>query len=210
MSEFGGPSLGWAWLFVICSLGISCLGIYAGCSEKILALKIFAGFMATGLIITMIFGIVMVVARNQIRDALQNSDSEAVKPFMEDNEMRKALEHLQSTVGCCGLVSASDWGRRIPDSCDCQSHGSQSILTFISPGRCIPSPQGTTGPSKVYEETCGGYIYMVIDIIFKIAMAFFFGCAVLALLGLMVSLLMICQVKRHDSAGEPNIAMKSY
>lgn len=36
----GGPNLGWAWVFAIGVLGISCLGIYAGFSEKDLALKI--------------------------------------------------------------------------------------------------------------------------------------------------------------------------
>lgn len=36
----GGPNLGWIWVFAIGVLGISCLGIYAGFSEKELALKI--------------------------------------------------------------------------------------------------------------------------------------------------------------------------
>lgn len=40
LSAVGSPSLGWSWVFAIGVLGISCLGIYAGYSEKDLALKI--------------------------------------------------------------------------------------------------------------------------------------------------------------------------
>lgn len=40
LSAVGSPSLGWSWVFAIGVLGISCLGIFAGCSEKDIALKI--------------------------------------------------------------------------------------------------------------------------------------------------------------------------
>ena len=40
VTAFGGPSLAWAWVFAIGVLAISSLGIYAGCSENALALKI--------------------------------------------------------------------------------------------------------------------------------------------------------------------------
>lgn len=89
MSAVGGPNLLWSWVFAIGVLGISILGIFAGCSEKLLALKIvgrkarlagwvrrikswpwfyvqFAGFMVAGMVIMMIFGIVVVVMRNKV------------------------------------------------------------------------------------------------------------------------------------------------
>lgn len=40
LSAIGSPGLGWGWLFAIGVLVVSCLGIYAGISEKDLALKI--------------------------------------------------------------------------------------------------------------------------------------------------------------------------
>lgn len=83
-----GSSLGWSWVFAIGVLCISCLGIYAGFSEKDLALKIvrtdvkarkcwressslifrvqFAGFMGVGMLIMLIFGIIVVVSRNKV------------------------------------------------------------------------------------------------------------------------------------------------
>ncbi|XP_071358303.1 tetraspanin-8-like [Trachinotus anak] len=206
MSALGGPSLGWAWLFAIGVLGISCLGIFAGCSEKVLALKIFAGFMGVGMVIMLIFGIVVVVTRNKIRDALKNTSSEVAKPIMEDEGMREMLEQLQQSTHCCGVVSPRDWGNRIPASCQCSTYGSG---LFGQRDKCISRPEGTTGPSQIYGQPCSDTIFQIMDIAFKISMGFCFGFAITALMGLLVSFFMIHQVKRHDGGGA-SIAMKGY
>ncbi|XP_039999894.1 tetraspanin-17-like [Xiphias gladius] len=209
MTAFGTPSLGWAWVFAIGVLGISCLGIYAGCSEKSLALKIFAGFMGVGLIIMLIFGIIVVVTRNKIRDNFDNASADVAKPFMEDEGLRDLLDGLQQSVHCCGVVSPSDWGNEIPTSCECNPYAGE-MAVLGSTYKCTSKPWGTTGPDQIYEQTCSDVIFAWFNIIFQIAMGFFFGCAVIAVLGLMVSLLMIHQVKKHDSAGGPCIPMKGY
>ncbi|KAM9334442.1 tetraspanin-8-like [Symphorus nematophorus] len=208
VSGVGGPNLGWGWVFALGVLGISCLGIFAGCSEKELALKIFAGFMAVGMLIMLICGIVVVVKRNQIRTAFDEASAEVAKPFVEDEGMRAVLEGLQLTSRCCGVVSASDWGNNIPDSCECTGGREYGAL---GTGRdCTSKPVGATGPDRIYKQTCSDIIFMYFDIFFKIIMAFFFGFAVTALLGLLVSILMIHQVRRSDNAGGPSIAMKGY
>ncbi|KAM6961538.1 tetraspanin-17-like [Tautogolabrus adspersus] len=128
----GGPSLGWLWVFAIGVLCISCLGIYAGCSENSLILKIFAGFMAIGMIIMLIIGIVVVVTRDKIKYSFDSATAEIVKPYMEHEELRNLLDGLQKSAPCCGVIGASDWGDEIPNSCECnpqnggyghQSHG---------------------------------------------------------------------------------------
>ncbi|XP_070847610.1 tetraspanin-8-like [Chaetodon trifascialis] len=209
LSAVGSPSLGWSWVFAIGVLGISCLGIYAGYSEKDLALKIFAGFMGVGMIIMLIFGIIVVVTRNKLRDSFESASSEVAKPFMEDEGLREMLEALQQTAQCCGVVSASDWGDNIPRTCECSGGGYGSFGGFGQSG-CISKPQGAKGPERIYKQTCGEVIFLWFNLIFQVAMGLFFGFAVTALLGLLVSLLMIHQVKRHDSAGGASIAMKGY
>ncbi|AWO98316.1 hypothetical protein SMAX5B_018718 [Scophthalmus maximus] len=209
LSAFGTPGLGWAWVFSLGVLGISCLGIYAGCSENALALKIFAGFMGVGMIIMLIVGIIVVVARNKIRDGFQNTSAEVAKPFMEDEGLRQLLEGLQKAVHCCGVVSSGDWGDTIPQSCEC-TYGGRELAVFGASGRCKARPAGTAGPEQIYEEPCSNVIFSYVDLIFKFAMGFFFGFTVTALLGLLVCLLMIHQVKRHDMAGGASIPMKGY
>ncbi|XP_073336436.1 tetraspanin-8-like [Pagrus major] len=207
LSAVGTPNLAWSWVFAIGVLGISVLGIYAGCSEKVLVLKIFAGFMAIGMVIMMIFGIIIVVTRNKLKSSLEDASSEVAQPFMQDKETRDLLEALQQTFQCCGVVSVSDWGDRIPDSCACSSGRGYSGFGSSS---CKAKPQGISGPDQVYSQSCGDFIMPWADFFFRIAMGIFFGFAVTALMGLLVSILMIHQVKRYDSAGGASIAMKGY
>ncbi|XP_068162702.1 CD63 antigen-like [Antennarius striatus] len=212
LSAVGGPSLAWSWVFAIGVLSISCLGIYAGCSEKELAIKIFAGFMGVGMIIMLIFGIIVVVTRNKLKNSFESASSEVSKTFMEDDELRSLLDGLQQSAQCCGVVSANDWGDHIPESCNCnagQGYGLGEFGGFGSSG-CKNKPSGVSGPDRIYAQTCSDFIFLWFNIFFQIAMGFFFGFAVVALMGLLISLLMIHQIKRHDGGGGASIAMKGY
>ncbi|XP_019126099.1 tetraspanin-8 [Larimichthys crocea] len=204
MSAVGGPSVGWAWAFALGVLGISCLGIFAGHSEKPLALKIFAGFMGVGMIVMMIFGIMSAVGKEQMKTSMQ--DTEMVKALLHTSEMSEALNQLQEAGHCCGITGASDWGNVIPDSCACRSSG--YMYSAYASG-CKAKPQGTTGPNQIYAETCSKYIFDLLDMAFNMALGLFFGFAVVALLGLLISLLMVHQVNRHDDAGA-SFNMKGY
>lgn len=204
MAAVGSPGLGWIWVFAIGILGISSLGIFAACSEKELALKIFAGFMVLGMIIMMIVGIIVVVGRNKVRDNMDQIIAEAVKPFMENKDGRVGLEAIQPIGQCCGVMDAADWGDKIPDSCGCSAGGAYDGVSG-----CKARPQGVEGPVRIYSKGCGEIVFGWIDLIFRIFMAFFFGFAVTALFGLLVSILMIHQVRRHNTGGA-SIAMKSY
>ncbi|XP_026183024.1 tetraspanin-8-like [Mastacembelus armatus] len=202
LSAAGGPSLTWIWVFAIGFLVVSSLGIYAGFSENPLALKVFAGFMGFGMVIMMIIGIVIVVMRNKIKEAFDSSLAQTAKSYIEDKDLRGILEGLQESAGCCGVVNAKDWGDTIPDSCQCQSPS--------SPVGCKPRPEGTRGPERIYQESCGDVIFDIINLLFKVFMAFFFAFAVIALLGLLISLLMLHQVKTRDATGGAFVAMKGY
>ncbi|XP_020515753.1 23 kDa integral membrane protein [Labrus bergylta] len=206
MAAVSSPSFAWLWVFAIGILCISCLGIYAGCSEKSLVLKIFAGFMALGMIIMMIIGIVVVVFRDKIKHKLDSATTEMVEPYMEDKNLTDLLERIQELGKCCGVKGASDWGDTIPKSCECNRQNEGFYFQSV----CKAKPQGTKGPDTIYEKNCSSFVFKWINVVFQLVMAFFFGFAVTALLGLLVSLLMIYQVRRHDSAGGSSIAMKGY
>lgn len=207
LSSLGTPGIGWGWLFAIGVLGISCLGIYAGTSEKPLAIKIFAGFMVAGIIIMMSFGIYVAVARNKIKNAFLTVSSDASQALMEQDSFKEYLDGIQSSSSCCGLTSAEDWGSDIPSSCACNGGGYGGYGGFGGSG-CKDKPQGTSGPSTIYSQTCGEFLFYAVDLIFNILMGIFFGFAVTALLGLLISLLMLHQIKRYDGAGGASFSMK--
>ncbi|XP_034719664.1 CD63 antigen-like [Etheostoma cragini] len=202
LSQVGGPSLGWIWVFAIGVLGMSILAIVAACCEKELVLKVFAGLMGVGMIIMLIFGIVVVVARNKVKGSFDNAASELGKTFINSEESRALLESIQQSVQCCGLGGSADWEDNIPDSCRCNG--------VYGPSSCKPKPQGVSGPDQIYSAGCGEFIFLYVNIVFQILMGFCFGFAVTALLGLLITILMIHQVKRYDSSGGTSIAMKGY
>lgn len=205
MSAFGGPGVGWIWVIAIGVFGISSLGIFAACSEKDLFLKIFAGFMVAGMIIMLIFGTVVAVMRNKLKENFDNGAKELVEPIMKDNDAKQMLEGLQVSVQCCGVVRAEDWGEEIPSSCECRDRNNP----FGKP-TCRATPSGSRGPAQIYSKGCSEALFYYVDFAFKIMTGILFGFAVTALLGLLISILMIHQVKRHDSMGGSSVAMKGY
>ncbi|KAK9525936.1 hypothetical protein VZT92_016603 [Zoarces viviparus] len=206
LAEAGGLNMAWGWVFAIGIFGISCLGIFAACSENLIALKIFAAFMGIGLIFTLICGIVVVVFKNKVKDLYDTASAEMAKTFTGDEKYRGQLEAIQKTLHCCGVVSVEDWGQTIPDSCDCDPALGGGPLGY----ECISRPKGSSGPDKIFEQSCSDLVFGWVNLAFQIMMGFFFGLAVTALLGLLVSIMMICQVKRHDSDGGGSMAMKAY
>ncbi|XP_056133106.1 tetraspanin-8-like [Lampris incognitus] len=194
----GSPGLGWYWLFAIGIILVSCLGIFAACSEKEIVLKVFAGIMVAGLLIMLIFGIIIASYRNKMKNAFDSTSAEMVHAFMADEGFREFLDEFQQKMECCGVEGAKDWETEIRPSCECSSYSG-----------CVAKPQGMAGPDKVYKQSCKDILFSILDIAFKVGMGMFFGFAITALLGLLVSLLMIHQVRRDDSlSGGQSIAMK--
>uniref|UniRef100_A0A3P9LU93 Tetraspanin n=1 Tax=Oryzias latipes TaxID=8090 RepID=A0A3P9LU93_ORYLA len=198
VSQFGAPSTSWTWVFAIGIFAISSLGIYAACSENVLVLKIFAGFMGTGMVIMLIFGIYVAVMKSKVHDLIQ----EGAKTLMNDKAFQDQMDAVQEYLQCCGILSADDWQGAIPDSCQCPD-------SYDLSSECKSKPVGSSGPDRIYKQPCANMVTYYIDLAFKIALGFFFGFAAIALMGLLISFLMIHQVKQYEGAG-PAMAMKSY
>ncbi|CAN9508369.1 unnamed protein product [Ophioblennius macclurei] len=212
-SEFasmGGPSMAWIWVFSIGVLVISCLGVYAGKTEKILLLKIFAGFMVAGMIIMMILGIVMAVGKNKIAEAFASPSDEIVQHAMTDPSMRQNLNELQLNGHCCGIWQPSDWGNEIPESCNCNYKTEGLAVLGFSRAQCTAKPAGFNGPTRIYGQPCSEVIVLLCNMVFNAGMGFCFGLAVIALLGLLISGLMIHQVKRYEGMGTVGMPMKGF
>ncbi|KAK5896234.1 hypothetical protein CgunFtcFv8_009857 [Champsocephalus gunnari] len=185
VAAVGGPSPAWSWVFALGVLILPVLGIVAACMEKELVFRIFAGFMVAGMIIMLIFGIVVVVSRNTLKDSLDNLSAEVAKPIMEEEEMRNMLMAFEQSAQCCGVVSSSDWGMLHP-----------SVLEPL-------------GPNQIYATSCSGALFEIANFFFKIIMGICFTFAILALLALLMSVLMVQQIRKHDGGGS-SMAMQSY
>ncbi|KAF6714481.1 Tetraspanin-5 [Oryzias melastigma] len=202
ISQFGGPSLVWIWVFAFGFLGISSLGIYAACSENTIALKIFAGFMGAGMIIMIIFGIYIAVVKNQVDDLIHT----VAKTILDEDGHKEVMEQVHRTFQCCGILSLDDWHGTIPQSCSCSE---DSFYSYDSPSKCRSKPAGSTGPERIYAEPCANIFKYYVNLIFSVALGFYFGFAAIALMGLLISLFMVHQLKKYEGAGAA-MPMKSY
>ncbi|KAK1906273.1 Tetraspanin-8 [Dissostichus eleginoides] len=206
VTSVGGLSMALSWVFVLGVFVLPVLGIVAACMEKELVFKIFAGFMVAGMIIMLIFGIVVVVSRNMLENSLDTASAEVAKTFMEYEEMRMMIMAIEESAHCCGVVSSSDWGNKISQSCECK----MGNTGFSFSSGCKAKPVGALGPDQIYATSCSGPLFVIFDFIFKIIMGICFTFAILALLlALLMSILMIHQIRKHDSGGS-SMAMKSF
>ncbi|XP_027139179.1 uncharacterized protein LOC104934912 isoform X1 [Larimichthys crocea] len=141
----------------------------------------FAGFMVGGMIGMMIIGITAAIWKNELEKEF-DTDSSTVA------ELKKNLNELQIEESCCGFDSVSDWGDEIPDSCECEPTLHDA---------CQAKPWGSEGPDLVYKTTCGSIVSDMLNA-YTIFRGLSFGLAFTALIGLLISLLMLHQVNRHD------------
>ncbi|CAI5636541.1 tetraspanin-6-like [Oreochromis niloticus] len=180
------------WVFAICFFGVSSLGIFATCCESIIGLKLFASFMGIGMIIMLYCGITVARRRHEIETAFRD---ELQRANLREEVLRSMVEGIQSNFHCCGLTSPGDWVYEIPDSCKCSNGRYGGSGDFGSP-RCQSKPQGIRGPDEIYEQPC---IIELLNLGFNILFGFFFGFAIIALLGLLIAICMINQIKSDNS-----------
>ncbi|XP_038152091.1 tetraspanin-8-like [Cyprinodon tularosa] len=183
------------WVFAIAMLGISLLGSIAAHTEKKACLKVFAGFMAIGMIIMLIFGITTASSTKQLKENLKSD--EVAKIFMED---RQTLKEMEKSMQCCGWTGFKEYSD-IPYSCSCISSSNTE---------CTSNPQRYRGPSNIYSQSCRDVIIYYADIGIKMLLGVYFGFSVVAMFGLIISLNMVGQINRHDRFGDTTIAMRAF
>ncbi|KAF3859699.1 hypothetical protein F7725_022098 [Dissostichus mawsoni] len=151
-----------------------------------------------------VLGVFVLPVLGILDNSLDTASAEAAKSFMEDEEMRMMLMAIEESAHCCGVVSSSDWGNKLSQSCECKM---QNTGFSFSSG-CKAKPVGALGPDQIYKTSCSG-LFGYFDLFFKVIMGICFTFAILALLALLMSILMIHQIRKHDSGGS-SMAMKSY
>ncbi|XP_071187856.1 tetraspanin-8-like isoform X4 [Salvelinus alpinus] len=164
-----GESIGLTWIIstAVVSVLLSLLGAYGAYTENSVILRVFLGIIGFGTILFLSVG--FKVARS-----------------MPEGK-------------CCGIMSYSDWDSKIPETCKCFSFKSD-------PSQCMEvqttKDGGNWGRSDksemmwIYREPCGPLILKNFDSAFKTVLGFFFGVGVYALIGQVLSVVMIRQIKK--------------
>ncbi|XP_015239586.1 PREDICTED: uncharacterized protein LOC107090607 [Cyprinodon variegatus] len=209
------------WVFAIAMLGISLLGSIAAHTEKKACLKVFAGFMAIGMIIMLIFGITTASSTKQVCMhalhcarkwtklekspwkfwwCLQHVFPRFLKMVRHGTESKKTTTQTAREMQCCGWTGFKEYSD-IPYSCSCISSSNTE---------CTSNSQRYRGPSNIYSQSCRDVIIYYADIGIKILLGVYFGFSVVAMFGLIISLNMVGQINRHDRFGNTTIAMRAF
>ncbi|KAJ8261673.1 hypothetical protein GJAV_G00157010, partial [Gymnothorax javanicus] len=206
--EFGSMMVGVIGLCVmgVITMTIAFLGAYGAYKEKKWALIVFSAIMALGFIGLLRVAIPMMIARPQVKTQLEEQLQQAIPLDEASPEMRKAADKVQEQLGCCGLFTGyQDWGSHVPASCHCPEElqgtdrcvrTKSSELEFMRPRSFLERLSNHSGV-LVYKEPCISLIEAVLDKVFTISLVVIFGFAFMALIGLMMSLVLIWHIKGH-------------
>ncbi|XP_076861599.1 tetraspanin-8-like [Brachyhypopomus gauderio] len=168
---------------------ISALGAYGAHKENKYVLIAFFTIMCSGCVILFRIAIPMASSRLDILLMIQKQTDYLLPLERANPEAQQAVLVVQDGYKCCGLFNGyQDWGRNIPDSCNCG----------IDDLECVQSnPEARIfhlGGSSGYRKPCGPIVMEIWDKCFSVILGVIFGLAALALLGAVMSLAMIVRV----------------
>ncbi|XP_052370529.1 tetraspanin-8-like [Oncorhynchus keta] len=204
-SEFENQTKGFLVMYLVggITMAMSLLGAHGAHREKRIPLIVFlvACFICC-------FGLLrLAVPTAMYRPEMMQIVEEKFREGLPLNEaspdVRQFTERIQLNLKCCGLFSYTDWGNNVPDSCLCQGEEDQMEGTCLNiPYRLLFfSEFRMTGHQKlIYKQTCfpilEGYLAKALDILLGVS----FGFAALALLGAVMSAVLLAQLRSSTGA----------
>ncbi|XP_076577808.1 tetraspanin-8-like [Chaetodon auriga] len=169
---------------------IAILGAYGAHKESKVCLIVFLVCMVIGSLLMLRAGIPTALTRPQLVGVLEDKFRELLPLDKASGEVKNMAESLQTQLHCCGLFSYEDWEQNIPDSCLCSPEEEME-------GKCqAVAYMHLMQPKKsVYMKTCLPIIIYYVLLLVDIMIGVVFTLAVLALLGMVLSSIMIHQMR---------------
>uniref|UniRef100_A0A1A8PJU1 Tetraspanin n=1 Tax=Nothobranchius pienaari TaxID=704102 RepID=A0A1A8PJU1_9TELE len=176
---------------------IALLGAYGASKENKVCLVVFLVFMVIGALLMIRIGVPAAFLRPQLEGELFGRFSKALPLNTASDEVKLLADSLQTQLHCCGLFSYRDWNDAIPDSCscvptekdECQLVSYRSSMTFYS-------YLDEQNRKSVYTKTCFPVIMHYVFMGFDLVIGVVFTLAGLAVVGLILSSIMIHQLRR--------------
>lgn len=194
--DLEGRDTGLLVLYIVGSVTmvIAILGAYGACKESKVSLIVFLVCMVIGSLLMLRAGIPAAVARPKLEGFLEEK-FRAVLPLDKASEdVKDMADAIQTQLHCCGLFSYEDWEGDIPDSCLCnqveEMEGKCQTVTY----RLLMLQK----QRSIYIKTCFPIIISYVHMIADITIGIIFTLAILALLGLILSSIMIHQMRYPD------------
>lgn len=200
-SAGGGIEYNYGGLIVLYVLGsftmlISILGAYGAHRENRVSLILFLVCMVIGSLVMLRAGVPAAFLRSELDEVMEDKLKDMV-PLDQTTQMNKnAANEVQEWLQCCGLFSYKDWEGQIPDSCLCDD-------LEVAEGQCMSINYdvrafqmfGLAQPKSIHKEPCYPLIKYYVNLMADVVLGVIFTLAVLALLGMVLSSVMIHQLR---------------
>uniref|UniRef100_A0AAY5KWR8 Tetraspanin n=1 Tax=Esox lucius TaxID=8010 RepID=A0AAY5KWR8_ESOLU len=178
---------------------LSLLGAYGAHREKSIPLILFLAACCVACFGLLLLTVPAAIYRPQVEQEFEEKLRAAPPLYTASPDIRELAQSIQRSLKCCGLFSYTEWGPKIPDSCLCQA-----VDDEIS-GKCQDVQDRyfalpLMGFHKlIYKQTCFPILQYYMSKGFDIIFGVLFGLASLALLGVVMSAILLAQLRRSTA-----------
>ncbi|XP_059181973.1 23 kDa integral membrane protein-like [Centropristis striata] len=182
------------------TMAMAVLGVWGVCKENRGALILFLVYMMVGCLQMLRDGVQAAVARPQLQGLMEKRWRSFVPLDETSDDVKRQLEALQTSLQCCGVFSHEDWRDDVPESCLCDLKDQNKCQTvkyknFFS--------NLLWQQKSVFTQTCFSFIMDAASTNADITLAVVFTLFSLALLGSLLSSLVVCQMFNTAPGGQP-------
>ncbi|XP_049423360.1 tetraspanin-8-like [Epinephelus fuscoguttatus] len=171
---------------------IAILGACGAHRESKVSLIVFLVCTVIGTLLMLRVGIRTAAIRPELVRIMETDAHNRLPLDQASEEVKALVEHQQKELHCCGLFSYKDWEDNIPDSCLCNQEEQME-------GKCeAVRYRVTLQRDYVYSQSCfpiiRGLVLRAIDITIGVNLTL----AILGLLGMILSSIIIHQMRRPN------------
>ncbi|XP_071358248.1 23 kDa integral membrane protein-like isoform X2 [Trachinotus anak] len=179
---------------------MSILGVYGSLERNLAALTVFLVCAVTVSVLMLRAGLPAAAARPQLEGLVEEWWRSRLPLDQASNDIKKWVEGLQPSLGCCGIFSYKDWGDNIPASCLCnqvEEGGVEGLCQTVNHRNFLLNLFWQK--KSVFTQPCFPFIISSVRINADTALSVHFILFVLMLLASVLSSLMICRIIRAST-----------
>ncbi|XP_023679664.1 tetraspanin-7 [Paramormyrops kingsleyae] len=170
-------------------------GCFATCRGSPWMLKLYAMFLSLVFLAELVAGISGFVFRHEIKGTFLRTYSDAVQNYDAKDERSQAVDHVQRSLRCCGVLNYTSWFTSV-------YYPTSGIPSSCCADQSDCSPQdlrnATAAPSKVHQQGCYELVTSFIETNMSIIAGVAFGIAFSQLIGMLLA----CCLSRFITANQ--------
>ncbi|XP_041833501.1 CD63 antigen-like isoform X1 [Melanotaenia boesemani] len=194
-NQLEGQASGLILLYVIgiVTMVIALVGACGAHKESKACLIVFLVCMVIGSLMMFRAGIPVAIARPQVEGVLEARFRQFLPLDKAESNVKQIADAVQTQMHCCGLFSYKDWENDIPDSCECTEVVEKYECQNINYRDFYQMKT-----KSIYSEPCFPIILHYVLMVVDIGLGVFFFLAALAVLGMILSSIMIHQLRHPE------------